>query len=66
MSYTHKNVSEEAFRQQIISYYGYCHIDQDVIDLIMREHSRDIGLYTMATPELVARKFYQETTGEIL
>lgn len=53
--------NEEKFRQEMIRFYQACQLSTDEIDQVMDENGAQIGRYLVATPELVARKFYQQT-----
>lgn len=53
--------NEAEFRQKMIRFYQACQLSPDVIDQVMDENGAQISRYLAATPELVARKFYQQT-----
>jgi hypothetical protein len=53
--------NEKEFYQKMIRFYQACQLSPDEIDQVMDENGAQIGRYLVATPELVARKFYQQT-----
>lgn len=58
--------NENVFKDKMVQFYESCGVDEKLIRQIMREYDSAIGIYLAATPELVARKIYQEETGETL
>lgn len=58
--------NENVFKDKMVQFYECCGVDEKLIRQIMREYDSAIGIYLAATPELVARKIYQEETGETL
>lgn len=53
-----KKLTSEEFINQTINYYKACHIPQDVIDKIMSRYSKYMLGLQAATPELVARIYF--------
>lgn len=61
-----KMTSKEDFTNALVNYYHIYNIPQDKIDAIMSANSGNIETYLTATPELMARKFYEWTFDEEL
>lgn len=52
---------EAEFKRNMIRFYRACQIPEGKIKQVMRENNSEISKYLMATPELMARKFYYRT-----
>ncbi|MGN1280053.1 MAG: hypothetical protein ACI4T4_05125 [Limosilactobacillus sp.] len=52
--------NEKVFRQEMIRFYQTCQLLPSTIEQIMDENDELISRYLVATPELVARKLYQQ------
>ncbi|MGM9907723.1 hypothetical protein [Limosilactobacillus sp.] len=58
--------NEDRFRQALIRFYQACQLSSPTIEQIMEENDELISCYLAATPELVARKLYQQTLSRPL
>lgn len=61
-----KMISKEDFTAAVIHYYRIYGVPQEKIDAIMEANRGNVELYLAATPELMARKFYEWTFDEEL
>lgn len=59
-----KMTSKEDFTAALIRYYRIYGVSEEKIDQIMNANRGNIELYLAATPELMARKFYEWTFDE--
>lgn len=59
-------MNENDFRQEMVIFYHACQVPTAMIERIMTENAELISRYLMATPELVARKLYQQTFQQTL
>lgn len=59
-------MNEYDFTQQMIKFYHACQVPEDQVDQILTTNRDKIGTYLAATPELMARKFYEWTFDQPL
>lgn len=59
-------MNEVEFEKQIVKFYQACGLSTHKINHILEENRAQIGTYLVATPELMARKFYEWTYGKRL
>lgn len=61
-----KMLNEVEFEKQIVKFYHACGLSNREIDNVLKKNRNQISTYLVATPELMARKFYEWTYGKKL
>lgn len=59
-------MNEQEFIKQMCKFYKCCNVSDVDIDIILTNNFSKISNYLTATPELMARKFYEWTFNKIL